>query len=786
MTLTLLLALLLFLNVYWSWSNNKPDGLISLQGYFAETRQKGRFWEILQAVTVPLIFAYNQLVLIAATGRLVLQAGIWLFQNLVVDGLWWLLRVLFHYIIAWPWRLLLLAFHQIRTSWSMSSYRTGAIGLSMTLCLIFLGLYLKGAWNAPDYVSYLFTLLSIFPLSAALSKIAWSKAKNGKESTFGRFFLRFLQFTGLALALLAVQAGLVYLGSMGKSASILSSLFAGGNILLSLFLIVDCIILFFMLSVLPQHLLYEEDGFIPTAKSTLKHLFHKWPQYLLGTVLVLIPAALLTLIPTILISGAIHITDYFSKEMFDSRIEQLNAEIRTDLNADQFESWVTSETMTKDSLMENLAALRLNREKMLDKIDLEVSRDFIAGRLGKYGMWLGAAPVYGVGAEAIVYQGLGQAAVDITPPLTASQEADQLNSIHTTEANDRSVLGKIEGSLNNALNSLNNRKKSLELTYKYQCTKLQDPSPSAPPDQKTGTVSSDPSPYDPCAALRKQIDEVETMIGSVQSKQERTSIIQQELSDIQQAGIAHMEAQKSIYRFAYLVLGLLLCLIFGLALGFLIPVLGHMNYAIYHLDRDDETWYVTQLYREANSRNPNQPLLGLLLSPLTFVVLISLAGSITSLETPVEKMKLRMERVLKLATGDWKATSMEKYAVSADTELSGQEYGESEAATEDGIPEIIENTNPFPETAALDSTSSFVDSETPSEVAPTDSESTYFKILDPSGAADLKDAPYGNILRKVADTELFEVINKQNNFYEVRFSDGTTGFIHILYVVPAK
>ncbi|MDA3843916.1 MAG: WG repeat-containing protein, partial [Candidatus Kapabacteria bacterium] len=59
----------------------------------------------------------------------------------------------------------------------------------------------------------------------------------------------------------------------------------------------------------------------------------------------------------------------------------------------------------------------------------------------------------------------------------------------------------------------------------------------------------------------------------------------------------------------------------------------------------------------------------------------------------------------------------------------------------------------------------------------------YYKIQDPDGYSNLRDKPKGDIVRKVLDSEKFEVVGSQGDYKKVKLSDGTIGFIHNSRVV---
>jgi len=63
-----------------------------------------------------------------------------------------------------------------------------------------------------------------------------------------------------------------------------------------------------------------------------------------------------------------------------------------------------------------------------------------------------------------------------------------------------------------------------------------------------------------------------------------------------------------------------------------------------------------------------------------------------------------------------------------------------------------------------------------------DVEATLYKVNDPDGYSNLRDAQM-NVIRRVLDTETFEVINSAGEWMEIKLNDGTTGYIHSSRVV---
>lgn len=54
----------------------------------------------------------------------------------------------------------------------------------------------------------------------------------------------------------------------------------------------------------------------------------------------------------------------------------------------------------------------------------------------------------------------------------------------------------------------------------------------------------------------------------------------------------------------------------------------------------------------------------------------------------------------------------------------------------------------------------------------------YYKINDPDGYSNLRKEPKGDIIKKVYDTEQFEVLGEENDHKKIKLKDGTIGYIH--------
>lgn len=61
-----------------------------------------------------------------------------------------------------------------------------------------------------------------------------------------------------------------------------------------------------------------------------------------------------------------------------------------------------------------------------------------------------------------------------------------------------------------------------------------------------------------------------------------------------------------------------------------------------------------------------------------------------------------------------------------------------------------------------------------------------YKVQDPDGYSNLRNQPKGEVIKKVYDTEKFEVVSTEGDFKKIKLSDGTVGYIHSSRVVKVN
>lgn len=680
-----LISVLVASNLYLRISSSKPTGLIALDDYFIQVRQKGKFWELLQVVSVPFLFLYNQFITVLFMLQGLFQILAWLFQQLIVDGLFLIIRLLFHYLVWWPWNLLLIAFAQLRNSWSWNAYKIGAIGLATTLATAFIGHFLKAQFGLPGYLGYLFSALSVLPFAYSLAKIAhWRHNHEGKSGNSNSKTWQFvLYFIGLMLLLTSVSAALLYLGTFTPLSPVMTSLFSAGSIFLSLLLIINAILVFYLLSVIPQHLLHSDSDNRTMVREVLQHLLHRWPQYIIGGALSLIPAALLSILPALLLSGSVYITKFGIEGIFDHRIDEQKAALAKSPAALPIAAMVDPQILTLDSAKSLLSSYAERKQSEIKVDNLSTTRAFVAEELGRLGHPYALLPLAGVAAEAYVFYSSEQKAIDVTPAKSGAKAAAEEDDFEKLMLSDEEKISNLDTNLRTALEQGKLQVDQLQESLGRVCAEYVATNPplsntiTPPPPPTVNTPSMD---Y--CEAertrIREKITEQEEANRLLQEKLNRLNVLKEQFLLVQSDLKASKDNGRWLFALSYLLLGILIAFLIGGMASFFLVVWGNTNYAIYHQKDISNTWYITEEFAKANARSRHQPYLGILAGLVILSTVIFGSASVVKLKALLPNISLEFTKEKSVKP--------------------------QEAATTISIEKVVESTPEITEVVSMDST----------------------------------------------------------------------------------
>ncbi len=637
--LLILLVLLVCSYIYSNLSNRLAPGVIPLSEYNLNIRSKAKYWELLQVISFPLVFIYNQVVMIAwiikEIFRFIQIIIKWIYTNLIVNGLWLLFKLFFFYFISWPWKILRLAFEQIKPSWNRAFYKIGVIGLFFTFILAFTGRFLVEQFEFSQVVEYVFAFFSIIPIVWALSKIS-ARCHRGSEVEKESSFTTSLYAIYLAVSagfLICIQALLFYVSSLTSVGPLLSSLFTSGSIFLSFVLIFNCVALLFLLSVFPNHLLNESRNKKDVFKSFFKHLFHKWPQYIVAAVAIIIPAGLLSLIPILLFSGSVFLTENILHKVFERRVNDLEMKIVETNPKGSIHDWIDPDKTAEAFLFQILEQYKINKGYEIEKENLKLNANFLNRELSKFSFIAGAAPVIGVAFEAVGYHKLQSKVNPIQGAFSVSDAENYQNSLALEKESIMNDISKISSNQKNELKRGEENKLALETKLNNVCVKIISYI-SEPPRINQPIVFSDTKVQDQCederVRLRGLIEQQEIINAKFEEKISRLIKLRTAVEETHSKFIEESDARNSIFKLAYLFLGIGISFFLAICFGFVLPIFGRLNYEIYFDQKNDEQWYISQCFSDANKSNRNQPLLGLLLTIIIIGLLFLKAAAFSN------------------------------------------------------------------------------------------------------------------------------------------------------------
>ncbi|MBK7571705.1 MAG: hypothetical protein IPI10_08800 [Bacteroidetes bacterium] len=366
-------------------------------------------------------------------------------------------------------------------------------------------------------------------------------------------------------------------------------------------------------------------------QSVLKHLLHKWPQYILGAFASLLPAVILSIISALLITGSVYVTNNIANGIFSGRIAEKNFQIKETTPNGQLAEWVDPDKISNDSAMAIIKVFGKQKELELEKEALEINKRFVTSELKKYSNPLGAASIFGVAGAGFAFYSGEQMAVNAKPALTKDEANRSEANLNATQKQDAEALKMLNASLKKEFDNGKAYVSKLEKELENVCTIKQTYSSGETTQGDGGTSFSATTTSDQCEERRKEIRtriaEQEEKNQYTQEKLTRLTKINFEIDLIHDRLKDTISTSSTMFAIGYLLLGIWICLIVAICCGFWIGVFGNLNYSIYHEDKDTEKWHITEVFKEANSRNKNQPLFGILVAIILPVLLVTFVSS---------------------------------------------------------------------------------------------------------------------------------------------------------------
>jgi hypothetical protein len=533
----------------------------------------------------------------------------WIWKEVVIAGGYLLWRLFWHYIVLWPWRILVMAFAAIKPSFNWAHYRTASIGLFAAVLLVFIGNTLVDQWGWWEGLRSLFIALSLFPLGGALAQITNDLRKKSSLDAQGaqRKYWTVLGYVAVYfLGLLAIQALVVTIGMQTSFAFALSSLLIGGNLLASIFLIINGALLVFTLSALPNFALDYDGDHKGMMKSFGSYLWQTWARYGLGAYAFLVPAAIVSLVPTLITEGISYSAGKATSMMYSDKIANMEKALEDGSDAN-YADWLNRDSISDDSLAVLMAA---DAARAADKDALEmvkVNASYLGTFYDNHSSGIGATPL-GACLGLFDWYGDNMASMEKAPDYDSTSAAASF--VDTAEmVNEASQAQSTVGAWEEEIA----RRSAIRDMI---CNGPSDDE-AAPADQADAAASDEPmageDEYDACANANAEVTDAENNKADAEAQVARVEKIRAHIDGLNASSEKAAANALGAGSWANFFGGIWMILLVALSLGMAVSLFAHLNASIYGIKDDKSGWYISEEISAAHKASPNQPLLGIIL-----------------------------------------------------------------------------------------------------------------------------------------------------------------------------
>ena len=716
-----------------------------------------------EAVVSVLWFLGEILHLGTALIRLVITIVKWIYNEVVLGGFYFLWKLIWHYLICIPWKWFLEAFRLLGSASKWSSYKIATVGIFASLIIAFLGRYINSFMGADStavqsFIQQATTLLSIIPIGMAASMIAFNR-KNDNATWKGQG-MNYAKIAAAILvpmiALIGTEYLLINLGSRTSFQFSLSTLLAGGSLFASFLILINSILIIFVISALPSFANDYSGDLKGVYRAFLSHLYYGWVSYLLAIPAIIIPAFILSIIPGLITQGM----TYFTQEATDYVYEQRIASITEDAkeNMIPYSDWCNADSISSDSLNKLMEADMRMLSVRVAMNGVGRGQAYLDSSYSSFANRNGAVTV---GMLAYMYNSYADMVNENLKAQPMNTEANNDSSFAAEAKGFQGQVTEMDATVETNNKSIASWQEEKAMVCSIApITEEPAPLPAEPVivEEPTAEVV-----VDGCDAERQRIDgiisDIQANNDQIKKMKERTLAVIGHLNKMQEDANGMVGNEKVAKHLGYFFMSIWMCALAAIAMGFVLSIYAHLNNVVYN-SIDNSDWLITNQIHDAHSANKNQPVLGLL---LTFVASLMIFGMVSSMELTAPKAIWEKA----------KSKGMEMYQQIPLLNAAAP----APSAEANPVVEEIQAEKEQVEQAAPVETSMQAD-------GPADAVTPLYRIEDPDGYTNLREAPYGTVIREVYPFEQFAILGEFDGHYGVVFPDGSVGFIHNSRVVP--
>jgi hypothetical protein len=625
---------------YTKISGKTVSNLLSITEINSSIQSKIGGWIILLPIVDLCILLYNVIATSLWFIGIVLQflASLlkWIWKEVIIAGGFFILQILFHYIILWPWKILLISFSKILPSIRVKYLWIGSISIFTSLFIMFLGRYLVEILEWWVFLKYLFAVLAIIPIGTGLSWIIQSTQNDNREKIKkGTYkFLTHLIYIIFAFIFLGItEFTVIYLSTHSSLSSILSTLAAGGNLLGSFLILINSVVIIFSFAVLPSFSYHYEGANNKVIVSFFQYLLrNNWAKYVIAIPTLIIPIIITCTIPYVLTQGVSHLAGKVSDAVFEFRITQLE-KTKANIPAFNYESWLDPEKISNDSLklLQEKDVKRL--EASLGTIITKKNQIYLQNFYTAHSSQVGALPVGALAYLSEQFFKIENNVISTLPmnSIEGSIDTSSLNQLRnqkipTIQQKQKNISDQIKA-FNERLNAVCNEESQ---TTKQNINKNASQNLTSDPTAKENTIQ-----LDGCESereyWREQITNTNKEKIVIEKEMARAQLIVDHLKNIYSLEKTYYSSNNLSGKIAYLLVSIWLCLLIAVSFSPLIPLFAFVNHHIYTNEGDGGELYLIERIKSANKENVNQPLLGIIL--FLFLAFWQVSNFIPFLET---------------------------------------------------------------------------------------------------------------------------------------------------------
>jgi hypothetical protein len=589
-----------------------------------------------EAVVSVLWFLGEILHLATALVKLIITIVKWIYSEVILGGFYFLWKLIWHYLICIPWKWFIEGFRLLGAASKWSSYKIATVGIFASLIVAFLGRYIISFLGSDhltiqSFIQHATTLLSIIPIGMAASMIAFNR-KNG-NATWKSQGLNYAKIAAAILvpmiALVGIEYLLINVGSRTSFQFSLSTLLAGGSLFASFLILINSILIIFVISALPSFANAYSGDLKGVYRAFFNHLYYGWVSYLLAIPGIIIPAFILSIIPGLVTQGM----TYFTQEATDYVYEQRIASITEDSkeNMVPYADWCNVDSISNDSLNK---LMEVDKRMLSVRVALNGVGRGQAYLDSSYSSFANRNGAVTVGLLAYMYNSYADMVNENLKAQPMNTEADSDSSFTLEAKAYQAEVAEMDSSVvrnNKSIASWQEEKAAV-------CTVMTPvvEEPVAPMPQEPVLIE-EPMPIvdvaaDPCDAERQRIDgiiaDIQAENAKISQMKERKLAVIGHLNKMQEDANGMVGNEKVAKHLGYFFMSIWMCALAAIAMGFVLSIYSHLNNVVFD-SIDNSEWLITTQIKDAHSANKNQPILGLL---LTFVTSLMLFGLVSSMD----------------------------------------------------------------------------------------------------------------------------------------------------------